>query len=295
MLLQEEGIAVSETESVYCLCVGDACCEVSKLIGAHALSFKIRETEVLFLSERAILTGASPVRGGVPLCFPQFSKYGPFPTSHGFARNSRRWQFERVFTEVHPEPTVALTLSLTGPLPAPDLSSTFPSPFQYLVTFRLTGRSLHIRSEVKNTGDDTLRFGLAYHPYFRVPDIRHTGVRGLADTLYKDQLGADPAQEFVQRDEVVSFTGEVDRIYKNAGDRVVIEDTRTHIPLVVVEKERMPDVVVWNPWIAKSAKMSDLHPGDYLRFVCVEPAQISLVDLPPQGTWSCGVKFTPVL
>ncbi|MET0654188.1 MAG: hypothetical protein ABWY94_01280, partial [Pseudoxanthomonas sp.] len=54
--------------------------------GAQVLSWTSGGAERLYLSPRALLDGHSAIRGGVPICFPQFNQRGPRP-KHGFARN----------------------------------------------------------------------------------------------------------------------------------------------------------------------------------------------------------------
>ena len=46
--------------------------------------------EHLYLSENAVFDGSKPIRGGVPVCFPQFGSLGELP-AHGFAR-TRLWE-----------------------------------------------------------------------------------------------------------------------------------------------------------------------------------------------------------
>ena len=43
--------------------------------------------ELLFVSKQAVLKPPKAIRGGVPVCFPQFGKLGPLG-QHGFARNT---------------------------------------------------------------------------------------------------------------------------------------------------------------------------------------------------------------
>ena len=43
--------------------------------------------ELLFVSKQAVFKPPKAIRGGVPVCFPQFGKLGPLG-QHGFARNT---------------------------------------------------------------------------------------------------------------------------------------------------------------------------------------------------------------
>jgi len=79
----------------------------------------------------------------------------------------------------------------------------------------------------------------------------------------QDQLVA--GSDLVEQEETVTIGGEVDRIYRGAPDRVVIEERASpcllllscafsiaHVhsipdrPLLIVEKRNMPDLVVWS-------------------------------------------------
>ena len=64
-------------------------CEITRF-GAHVASWRVKRTsdELLFRSKLAKLDGTKAIRGGVPVCFPQFSDMGPCAQSHGFARTS---------------------------------------------------------------------------------------------------------------------------------------------------------------------------------------------------------------
>jgi glucose-6-phosphate 1-epimerase len=56
--------------------------------GATVTSWKTGAgQEVLFVSSAADLSGARPIRGGIPVAFPQFGAQGPLPM-HGFARTA---------------------------------------------------------------------------------------------------------------------------------------------------------------------------------------------------------------
>ena len=58
------------------------------LWGATVTSYKAASgQELLFLSSKAVFDGTKPIRGGIPVVFPQFAAQGPLPM-HGFARTS---------------------------------------------------------------------------------------------------------------------------------------------------------------------------------------------------------------
>ena len=61
--------------------------------GATIISWIVDDVEMIFVSKTAILDGSKAIRGGVPICFPNFGpwKIGP---QHGFARNSRDWKVQ---------------------------------------------------------------------------------------------------------------------------------------------------------------------------------------------------------
>ncbi|WP_264293989.1 aldose epimerase family protein [Diaphorobacter aerolatus] len=66
---------------------------VIALHGAQVLSWSTSSAgEHLFLSPRAVRDGKAAIRGGVPICFPQFNQRGPL-AKHGFARNLP-WRLE---------------------------------------------------------------------------------------------------------------------------------------------------------------------------------------------------------
>ena len=57
--------------------------------GAHVVSWVSGRRERLFLSSNTVWDGRAAIRGGIPVCFPQFNQRGDLP-KHGFVRN-RPW------------------------------------------------------------------------------------------------------------------------------------------------------------------------------------------------------------
>lgn len=64
---------------------------VLSTFGAHVTSWTTSEnngatwTEHLWMSTLSALDGSAPIRGGIPIAFPQFADSGPMKL-HGFAR-----------------------------------------------------------------------------------------------------------------------------------------------------------------------------------------------------------------
>jgi D-hexose-6-phosphate mutarotase len=48
------------------------------LFGATLTSWKCDYKERIFLSQNALFNGVKAIRGGIPICFPQFSKFSTF-------------------------------------------------------------------------------------------------------------------------------------------------------------------------------------------------------------------------
>ena len=105
-----------------------ASCEIG-LCGGHILSWKLMGEEQLFMSSKAVMDGGESgtvaVRGGVPICWPQF---GFFETAanapkvkHGLVRCSNNW----VATEVSSRSAV-LTL-----VPDKAMKARWPMDFEF--------------------------------------------------------------------------------------------------------------------------------------------------------------------
>ena len=119
-----------------------------------------------------------------------------------------------------------------------------------------------------NTGTEPFAITEALHSYFRVKDVRETKVSGLDGVRYLDKVpgGADGVQSGD-----IAFTAETDRIYVGAPEECAVDDASTGRKIRIA-KDGASAAVVWNPWVEKAARMADLAPEDYLRFVCVETA-----------------------
>ena len=251
------------------------------LHGAHVTSWQTsREREVLFVSRASRFQDGAPIRGGIPVIFPQFGD-GPLP-KHGLAR-TRAWAVAR--TALGADDAVSITLRLEDDAQTRVL---WPHPFCLQLTVSL-GLALTLEFIVKNPGSAPILFQTALHTSFQVADITQTNLFGLQGTAFKDFLHPGPA---VETREIVTFDRETDRIYIHAPDRVVLED-RGNKRKISIAKSGMNDMVLWNPWIEKSGRLEDFGDEEYRYMVCVETGHMrALAVLAPGAQWSGRTTFT---
>lgn len=224
----------------------------------------------LFVSANAFYGPGASIRGGIPVIFPQF---GPFGTlgQHGFARN-KRWQV----VEQH-EGVARLELRDDD-----DTRSRWPHAFRVEIRVTVGGDTLDVTMTVENTGDTSLSFAAALHPYFAVRDAFSTKVEGLSGCRYRDALL--DGKEFSEASASLAITGPLDRIYYAAPDTLrIVEADRT----LVITKRGFPEAVVWNPGDAGTSGRADFAAGDQHRMLCVEAAAIEHpIVLPPNTSWT---------
>ncbi|WP_439642707.1 D-hexose-6-phosphate mutarotase [Gemmatimonas sp.] len=236
----------------------------------------------LFVSRNARYGAGQSIRGGIPICFPQFGATGALQ-QHGFARNSR-W---RVVRERNDADGAYAALALT------DNDATramWPFAFHAELSVHVAGASLTVELSVTNTDGQPFDFTAALHPYFRVRDAYATRVCGLGETYYRDALQG--GAEFREVRDQVTVLGEVDRVYFNTPD--VLEMVEPHRTLRV-EKRGFPDAVLWNPGSAGTARRADFADGDEYEMVCLEAGAIGTpVSLAPGAQWTGAQIMTAV-
>ncbi|XP_057537054.1 putative glucose-6-phosphate 1-epimerase [Amaranthus tricolor] len=250
------------------------------LFGGHVTSWKNDHgDELLFLSNKAIFKPPKPIRGGIPICFPQFSNLGTLE-AHGFARN----RFWKVDTNPSLAPTSSnayVDLVLTPSEEDMKLWS-YSFEFRLRVALGLDG-NLVLTSRVRNIDAKPFTFTFAYHTYFSVSDISEVRVEGLETLDFFDNT--KNRERFTEQGDAIVFEGEVDKIYLTTPNKVCILDHERKRTFVI-NKEGLPDAVVWNPWDKKAKAMVDLGDDEYKHMVCVEPAAIEKpITLKPNEEW----------
>jgi glucose-6-phosphate 1-epimerase len=235
------------------------------LHGAHVTSWRpAGAEEVLFFSSISRWQDGVAIRGGVPICFPWFGDKADDPTApaHGFVR-TKSWQLDDVALSGD---DVTVTMSTSS-----DESTKQWWPADFCLTYRATfGNELSLELELHNRDTTPLRFEEALHSYHRVGDVRIARLVGLDGIRYVDKT--DSYREKNQQGDVV-VTAETDRVYLNSKTSIALQDPVLRRRLEVV-KENSLTTVVWNPWVNKASKMSDLGDNEWTQMLCVETSNV---------------------
>lgn len=238
------------------------------LHGAHVTHYQPRgDRPVVFMSQRSRFAAGTPIRGGVPIVFPWFGPKAGEPTApmHGFARIAE-WALESVTRGADGSVTLVLSLEVGD--------ATHPRwPHACSLRYRIViGEGLGLALEVRNRSDAAIIFEEALHTYLAVADVRRVSVTGLAGSRYIDKT--DGMKRKVQESDLVSITGETDRVYLDTKATCVVDDPVTGRRLVV-EKSGSEATVVWNPWIAKARAMPDFGDDEWPEMLCIESGNVA--------------------
>ena len=236
------------------------------LLGAHVASWRNKQgEEQLFLSKESGWAPGVAIRGGIPVCWPQFGGAGALP-NHGIARINP-WTL--VATEILPEGDVAVTLRLTESEATLKL---WPHRFEFRLRIRLSATSLGLALQVSNTDEPPFDFQIALHAYFGISDIHKVAVRGLQGVTMLDVLRGKLRETDALA--AIRVDSEINRIYLDAPDLTSIRDEGANRS-VIIAKDNMQDMVVWNPWKDNAIGMADFGDEEYLRMICVETGNIT--------------------
>lgn len=243
------------------------------LHGASVISWVAGGRERLFLSRNSHFNGRDAIRGGVPVCWPQFNTRGPLP-KHGFARNfSWTADVPAALTADGAQVTLCLRSS-------PATQVIWQQTFVAALTVNLTLGGLRVTLNVDNTDDKPLAFTGALHTYFALDSVAQASLTGLGGQPEWDALtdahgfGAD----------AIEFSGNLDRVYGAAASPLTLQDG-PHC-LSIAQSPSWAHTVVWTPGAATAAQMADMEPGGFERMLCVEAAQVlHPVSVLAGGTW----------
>lgn len=252
------------------------------LHGAHLVSWiPAGADEQFYVSPNSAFVTGQAVRGGVPVCFPQFASRGPLQ-KHGFAR-TKPWQL--VSAEAGRDDALAV-------LRLSDDSATrmvWPHAFEAELSVRLAGRTLEIELACENRGEADMSFTAALHTYLKLGRILSASLQGLSGLAYWDSANDRAA---TQHEDLLRLDGETDRIYQGVrGDLTLRDEDRR----LIIRQQGFQDAVVWNPGETKGDALPDMPTGGWKQMLCVEAAQvIKPVVLQPGESWA-GIQTLQLL
>jgi len=231
------------------------------LQGAHIFDFTLKgKGSVLFLSDTSAFKEGKAIRGGIPICWPWFGAHEEDSTlpNHGFARTSV-WIHTSTEELSDSETKVTLKLQTT-----PETLKLWPYNFRLTLDIYV-GNTLRLALKSENIDTKPLKITSALHTYLKIDSIYETKVEGLEGSSFFDKT--KNALDTQKGD--IDFTQEVDRIYQNIQNDVLVKSTNVKH---TVETDGSQTIVVWNPAEALANKMPDLN--NHTQMLCVESANV---------------------
>ncbi|KAJ8768480.1 hypothetical protein K2173_022569 [Erythroxylum novogranatense] len=262
------------------------------LQGGQVLGWRTEQgEELLFTSSKAIFKPPHPVRGGIPICFPQFGNRGSLE-QHGFARK-KIWVFDENPPPLHRQDSNGKTFVDLLLKPSEDDLKIWPHSFEFRLRVSLAADgNLMLLSRIRNINCKPFSFSIAYHTYFSISDISEVRVEGLETLDYLDNLRQK--ERFTEQGNALTFESEVDRVYLSSSDVIAIFDHERKRTFMI-RKEGLPDVVVWNPWDKKSKTMVDFGDEEYKQMLCVDGAAVEKpITLKPGEEWTGRLELSVV-
>lgn len=233
------------------------------LHGAHVAGYRPAGGRgAIWMSKQSWFEPSKPIRGGVPICWPWF---GAHPSrsdlpGHGFAR-LREWTVKSVQRQGD---AVSVELSLSA-----DEKTKAIWPGEFELNFTVTiGPSLIMQLKTTNTGREAFSYAEALHTYLAVSDVRNVQVRGLEGAEYIDTVGGQ-SRLTRQADAPLTFSAETDSTYAGNESTCTLEDPAWG-RRIAIAKSGSRTTQVWNPWIAKAARMPDFGDNEWPEMLCIE-------------------------
>jgi len=240
-------------------------------LGGQVLSWLTPDgREHLFLSEKAVFDGSVAIRGGIPVCFPQFSNLGELP-KHGFLR-TKAWSLN---TERTGDDYALITLETRDDEAT---RAVWPHPFHAEITLMLEHDRIDLEFCVTNTGGSPFTFTGALHTYLRLVQVEDAALEGLRGHDYRDAANGDRIVRDTGTELIVE--GRLDRVYHDVKRPQLLQAGNLSLG---IQSQGFPDVVVWNPWVEGCAALPDMPADGWRQMLCVEAAVAREPVLLPAG------------
>jgi D-hexose-6-phosphate mutarotase len=279
--------------------------------GSHIVSWRSKfndgkEDEHLWMSSLSNLNGESPIRGGIPIAFPQFANIGAMPL-HGFAREYPWKLINNETTDI--SEIITLNLESNNDI---SLNWNFPYQFKLILIIELSLTSLSMNLEVENNSNlESFLFSGCFHTYFNTSDISNLDIYGLENCNYidkvddyKHKIESISIMNIKEQSEIFGLNlcqGEyfIDRVYYDIDcdnelncsvllSEIIINNNNSNKKIIINKSNSWSNWVVFNPWKygKKGDKGVDFDDDGYLNMLCIEPAvAITTISLNPNSKW----------
>jgi glucose-6-phosphate 1-epimerase len=218
-----------------------------------------------------VFDGQAAIRGGVPICCPQFNQRGMLP-KHGFMRNLP-WENRGVDAM-----SGELVLRLRD---NPATRKLWPHSFEARLHIGMGPGRLRAALTLLNVDHAPFSFAAALHTYLRVDDIAEVRLEGLQGANRWDSLRDD---RHVETAPALRFDAEFDSVY--AAPAKAMRLVQPSGILEITQSASCSETVVWNPGAVLGAKLADMPEDGYRHMLCVEAARIDeQVLLLPGAQW----------
>ena len=235
-------------------------------------------SEVIFTSRQAVFDGATAIRGGIPLCLPEFGVgiNGNAVPKHGWARIAP-WRLRTVTSTDDGGVRALLSVS----------RDRLTALYEVEV-----GQTLRLGLSLRNDGTEPRTVEAAAHTYLSVHDVTASVINGLDAAAYSDNLARNPQESRRVQEGDVKISGPVDRIYDSAAPIAVVDPGRRRT--IRIDKRNAPSTIVWNPWSTYSAPLPDMADDEFPTMVCVESGAVRehAPTIAPGTSWSMQVTLS---
>lgn len=292
LLKNAKSLSISNDKYGLCLHIENSNAKASlSLFGGHLLSFipQSDQQERLWLSDAAIFDAKTPIRGGIPICWPWFAAYSsngfqqPLtsyenPPSHGILR-TQYWRLDSLVENVKENHIIETIVRII-----PSKIDIFNGDANIEVCLEITfGKHLKMALHTHNKGHDSIEITQALHSYFKIDDIHNIHIEGVVENYADKPTATDNNKTRLP----YVFTEEVDRIHHlatrplNTPQSICIADNHTE-QAIEIENYNNDSVVIWNPWQQKSISMKDMSDSGYRTMVCIEAANTRPIRIAPK-------------
>lgn len=246
--------------------------------GAHLLYWKPKKEQesIIYLSKLAKFVRGTPIRGGIPICWPWFGTAGT--PRHGYGRRS---DWTENLAEIMDDGSVHAKFTLTLPKPI-EVEGT--------VDFHINATQLtQSITTTNNREKDSFDLSTALHAYFSVTDIDKAYVTGLQNAKFVENIKNEKGPH--SEDPLRFNGGQIDRCYTGTSGTLEIHDEIKKRVIRIV-REGSNSAIVWNAGEKYSKELPDLPDDGYRHYVCVEAANIleDTIKLAPKAQHT--LKFT---